>query len=65
MSAEPTDPQTPTGPFPAWVFCENCEDYLCSIHRVHVYECDCPPIEEWEVDPYAEGGAPLQVPTIP
>jgi hypothetical protein len=23
---------------------------------MHVFECDCPPIEEWEIDPYVEGG---------
>ena len=40
---------------PVWVKCHNCEEYWCVTHKKHVYECSCPPIEEWEdVNPYAE-----------
>jgi hypothetical protein len=38
---------------PAWVPCEYCEEFVCTIHGGHVAECECPPIEEWECDPYA------------
>lgn len=30
-----------------WVLCECCEDYLCNIHKMHVFDCDCPSVEEW------------------
>lgn len=46
---------------PAWVPCPCCDEFLCTIHRCHAHECDCPPIEEWEVDPYAAGGNPLDL----
>jgi len=42
--------------YPAWIPCDNCEEYWCTIHEKHAFECDCPPIEEWTVDPYNEGG---------
>lgn len=44
---------------PAWVFCEMCEDYFCTIHNEHVCDCECPAIEDWAekgIDPYSEGG---------
>lgn len=37
---------------PAWQKCPDCDDFWCSIHFMHVADCDCPPIEEWETDPY-------------
>ena len=43
-----------------WAPCNCCDDYMCSIHQEHVYDCECPPLEEWTVDPYglqAEGPA--------
>jgi hypothetical protein len=45
-----------TAATPAWVECEDCDDYVCTIHRQHTADCPCPPIEEWDVDPYSEGG---------
>lgn len=45
-----------TAATPAWVECEHCDDYVCTIHRQHTADCPCPPIEEWTVDPYSEGG---------
>lgn len=39
---------------PAWIECPCCEDYLCTIHLMHAYDCDCPPIEEWDSDPYSD-----------
>lgn len=41
---------------PAWVQCECCDDFLCSIHGGHVFECDCPGIDAWAehgIYPYA------------
>lgn len=49
------------GGSPAWVPCPCCEEFLCTIRRCHAHECDCPPIEEWEVDPYTSGGSPLDL----
>lgn len=51
-----------SGPYPAWLLCECCEDYLCTIHGGHVFDCECPALEEWidqGVDPYSEGGNPV------
>ena len=45
----------PTGQ-PAWIPCDDCADFVCTIHGGHVFECVCPPIEEWGCDPYSEGG---------
>jgi len=35
-----------------WVPCSCCEDFWCSLHNKHTADCDCPPLEEWETDPY-------------
>jgi DNA (cytosine-5)-methyltransferase 1 len=40
-----------------WVRCECCDDFVCTIHGEHVYDCECPPIDEWDSDPYS--------PTVP
>lgn len=45
---------------PAWVKCPSCENFLCTIHGCHVHDYPCPPIEEWKVDPYTEGGGNLR-----
>jgi len=38
---------------PAWIPCpEECGDFWCNIHNTHTGECECPPIDEWETDPY-------------
>jgi hypothetical protein len=47
---------------PAWMRCTNCEDFICTIHADHVADCDCPPIEEWSVDPYGPGSNTLHAP---
>lgn len=47
----------------AWVRCPHCENYWCRIHDRHAFECDCPPVEEWSVDPYSEGGPDDNDPT--
>lgn len=54
---EGTYPSNPESPFPAWIRCEACEDFLCTLHPgQHAYDCDCPAIEEWGCDPYSAGG---------
>jgi hypothetical protein len=36
-----------------WVQCPLCEDWWCQLHNEHVYECDCPPLEDLlPADPY-------------
>ncbi len=37
---------------PVWIPCPCCQDYWCTIHGRHAYECECPDIAEWTVDPY-------------
>jgi len=40
----------------AWVRCPFCDEFWCVVHKMHAFECPCPPVEEWEVDPYGAGG---------
>ena len=44
----------------AWVQCPCCDNFVCSIHGVHVHECVCPPLEVWDsglgMNPYEGGG---------
>ena len=35
----------------SWFKCD-CEEFWCTRHQKHAFECQCPPIEEWEADPY-------------
>ena len=38
-----------------WIPCPNCDEFWCTIHDQHAYECPCPPIEEWgDADPYRD-----------
>lgn len=41
----------------AWVPCPDCEDYWCTVHQQHAYECPCPDIEEWTTSPYRDDDA--------
>lgn len=43
---------------PAWIPVYGHLDgpIWCSIHDLEVCECDCAPIDEWDVDPYVTGG---------
>jgi hypothetical protein len=43
---------------PAWIPCPCCGEFWCSRHGLHAFECDCPPIEDWEDDPYSEPPMP-------
>ena len=39
-----------------WVRCDSCDDFLCTIHGVHVHDCPCPTIDTWaeyELHPYS------------
>ena len=44
---------------PAWVRCESCDDFICTLHGEHVADCKCPDIDTWAakgIDPYTSGG---------
>lgn len=44
---------------PAWIKCDTCDEFFCTLHDCHAYECDCPDIDAWTkkgVYPYLEGG---------
>lgn len=45
---------------PAWVPCDCCDNFICTIHGGHAHDCDCPPLDVWDADlgmvPYDEGG---------
>ncbi len=47
-------------PIPAWVPCDNCDEWYCTIHGEHVHDCPCPPIDEWEYDPYVDNIPPTE-----
>lgn len=50
------------GGYPAWIRCPDCDDWWCSIHKCHVYDCECPAFEDWimdGVDSYLTGGEPV------
>ena len=58
-----TNRKRPKKEYPAWVRCPSCDDFYCSNHRAHVYDCECPGVDEWGgVDPYRSGGAPIRFP---
>jgi hypothetical protein len=48
---------------PAWIPCDCCENFLCTIHGMHAHDCPCPPIEEWSTDPYRPARRGLLNPT--
>jgi hypothetical protein len=42
---------------PAWEKCPACDDFFCTYHGMHAWECDCPAIEWWaaaNLDPYTD-----------
>jgi len=42
----------------SWIKCTDCDDFWCTEHKIHVADCDCPPLEEWleiKKDPYFIG----------
>jgi hypothetical protein len=45
----------------AWVPCPCCENFHCTIHETHAHDCPCPPVEEWESDPYSVAAPSLKL----
>lgn len=41
---------------PRWVPCPDCGEWFCLLHNEHAGECECPPIEELDFDPYTTWG---------
>lgn len=41
-------------PYPAWEPCCCCDEFWCNVHDCHAFECECPLIDEWTSDPYAD-----------
>jgi hypothetical protein len=38
---------------PPWMPCPCCDEWICTIHELHVQDCDCPPLDDWiPRDPY-------------
>lgn len=48
--------QSPPDSWPAWVPCPCCDNFLCTLHGEHAHDCACPPIDDWTLDPYSQGG---------
>jgi DNA (cytosine-5)-methyltransferase 1 len=59
-----------TGGRTIWDQCTCCDEFWCNLHDQHAYECDCPSVEDWDIDPYSStcrevanaGGKGLQIP---
>ena len=43
--------RVPTRPA-VWMVCETCTEHWCTRHQKHVYECPCPPVSRWSINPY-------------
>lgn len=43
---------------PAWMPCLCCDDFLCTIHGLHVADCTCPPVDDWAAPPYGISSTP-------
>jgi hypothetical protein len=55
----PLKPTNILSPPPAWIRCDCCDDFICTIHKMHVADCSCPEIDVWavkDIDPYTTGG---------
>ena len=37
-----------------WIPCSFCDGWWCRIHDMHAHDCPCPPVDEWDCDPYVE-----------
>lgn len=46
-----------------WIPCPGCDTFICTVHNCHAFECECPPIEDWEFDPYAPVPPGARLPT--
>ena len=49
-------------PTAAWIRCDCCDDFWCTLHAKHTGDCECPPLEEWTTDPY---GLQVEGPSAP
>lgn len=47
-----------------WVKCPSgCDDFYCTVHDQHVYDCRCPSIDVWaahSLDPYSPPTAKIE-----
>ena len=55
IAAQKEAGHSPLKPTATWIPCV-CEAgvFRCVIHKQHVHDCPCPPIDQWETDPYTE-----------
>ena len=42
-----------TGDRTIWEHCTCCGNFWCNLHDQHAHDCDCPSVEDWEIDPYS------------
>lgn len=50
---------------PAWIECPDCDDYWCNLHQLHAYDCNCPPLDEWEGDAYSSAYDGMDIMSFP
>lgn len=40
-----------------WIVCNMCEDWWCTVHHLHVFECECEDLDRFilnrNLDPYS------------
>lgn len=39
-----------------WIPCEDRDEFFCTQHLMHAHDCECPAIEDMDIDPYTDGG---------
>ena len=40
---------------PAWIPCDQCDNFICTHHKMHAHDCPCPVLETWlehDLNPY-------------
>jgi DNA (cytosine-5)-methyltransferase 1 len=42
-----------TGDRTIWEQCSCCDEWWCNLHDQHAYDCECPSVEDWDMDPYS------------
>ena len=52
-------------PTPVWIPCPGCPEWICTVHDCHAFECDYPPVEDWDFDPYSPVPPGVEIPTTP
>lgn len=56
-SAPRTSDRDCSGSPPIWTQCQECDNFVCNIHKVHAHDCECPDLETMDengINPYED-----------